>query len=88
MTQSPIFQIKKIISEMIELESKNSIDWEKCNRLADKALEIYVKYEVGRYCDPYLLKYLDDIDIRQSDESYARYQRIKTSEILARLIDT
>lgn len=82
MMTSEIKIVKRNILQMEKLESSSKVDWESVNRLADEALSVIADAQIGNVIDPYSIKYLDDVEIREADSDYGAYQRKKILEIM------
>lgn len=85
MTSLDIYKIKQLILQMVKVESSDPPRWDLSNSLAGEALTIITKKELGGVLDPYVIKYLDDINIRKQDSRFGNHQRKKVVEAVQSL---
>ena len=72
-----------MINEMIRLEASASPNWALINEIGGNALRIIVDNGMEKDLDGYIIKYLDDADIREKDSDYGDYQRKVVTEIVS-----
>jgi len=67
--------IKSLILEIIEIERSTSPDWDHSFSIGDDALRYITENDLGDDVDSYVIKFLDDADIRRKDVAFGDYQR-------------
>lgn len=68
-------KIRSAIVEMVNLERAQSPDWERIFLIGDETLRYICENDLADKLDSYVIKYLDDSDVRQKDVKFGEYQR-------------
>jgi hypothetical protein len=77
-------RLEALLARIVAVEESAPVDWPLANSLVDEALAIITEHRLEEALDPYVIKYLDDIDVRESDAQFGDYQRAKVLEVCAR----
>jgi len=75
MTQNDYSIIRGKILEIVREESSDAPNWPRVDDLVDQALLLINQRALEPSLDGYIIKYLDDTDIRKSDRAFGDYQR-------------
>lgn len=75
-------EILAIVRKIITLEEGSSGNFADVKRLSDEAIEMISKNDLWGGVDPYILKFLEDYDIRHSDSRYGDGQRARVKTYL------
>lgn len=77
MTDQQQCYVVDAIRQMIVLEEMPQPDWKHASEIADKTIKFAVDNDLGDELGSYVIKFLDDVDIRSKDARYGAFQRIK-----------
>ena len=83
MPQNDYSVIRGKILEIVREESSDAPNWSRVDDLVDQALLLISQKALEPPLDGYIIKYLDDTDIRKSDWAFGDHQR----EMVRRAID-
>lgn len=64
------------------MESEKNPNWGLIEEYVNSAFEMIIDQNAKGEIDNYIIKYLDDVDIRKIDKKYGDYQREKIRSIL------
>lgn len=70
-----LLRVVDLIYKMITLERASCPEWSEIEVLADEALRLIKARQIGDRFNPYVIKYLDDVEIRRTEKAYGDHQR-------------
>lgn len=76
-------KVEDAIREIISIEESASPDWSSVFEIADEVLRFIVDNKIDGKFDPYIVKFLDDSDVRKKDTHYGEYQRKKVLNLIS-----
>lgn len=82
MTNQQKCHIVEAIRQMIVFEEMPQPDWERASEIAESTIKFVVDNDLDGEAGSYVIKFLDDADIRSKDARYGAFQRIKIRQLL------
>ncbi|MBN8809641.1 MAG: hypothetical protein J0I47_15590 [Sphingomonas sp.] len=60
---------------MVTLEQAACPEWNEIEVFAEEALMLITSHQIGDRIDPYVIKFLDDVEIRRTEKTFGEHQR-------------